>query len=105
MPPITDESLINNHGLHAVSAAYLLVLGRRALNAYASDRGQDLSLLAPLLIDAVGAWVDANGGNRADVSAVAAALDDRMLHEDYATKPQINAPSVAPWFAQNPVAH
>ena len=62
-----------------MSAAYLLVFGRRAIHAYAYDRGADLSLLVPLLNDTVGAWIDANGGSRAEVSAVAQKLDDRML--------------------------
>ena len=75
--------LDSQQALANVSAAYLLVFGRRAIHAYANDRGADLSLLVPLLNDTVGAWIDANGGSRAEVSAVAQKLDDRMLAVDY----------------------
>ena len=80
---LSDNLLIHDHGLANVSAAYLLVFGRRAIHAYANDKGADLSLLVPLLTDTVGAWIDANGGSRAEVSAVAEKLEDRMLPVDY----------------------
>lgn len=105
MPPINDELLTKTPGLHTLSAAYLLVFGRRALNAYAAERGHDLSLLLPLLVDVVGTWADANGGDRADISAAAAALDERLLYEDYGKKPPPGAPSAAPWFSQNSAPH
>ena len=97
------EQLSKTPGLHTLSAAYLLVFGRRALNAYSAERGHDLSLLLPLLVDVVGTWVDANGGNRADISAAAAALDERMLYEDYGMTPPSDAPSTMPWFSQNSI--
>lgn len=80
----SDNLLIHEHGIANVSAAYLLVVGRRAIHAYASARGQDLDLLIPVLADTVGLWVDANGGCRKRVSVVAQTLDEMMLRTDFA---------------------
>ena len=79
----TDNLLIHEHGIANVSAAYLLVIGRRAIHAYASARGQDLELLVPILADTICAWVAANGGCRDAVSDVAKRLDDMMLLGDF----------------------
>lgn len=79
---------MHRYGVQNVSAAYLLVFGRRAIHAYCADHGQDLALLVPILVDAVGTWVDTNGGTRGEVSAVAMILDGRMLASDYPKQPR-----------------
>ncbi len=81
---MTDHLLAREHGIENVSAAYLLVFGRRAIHAYAAAHGQNLALLVPLLADAVGAWIDINGGSRQVVSAAASTIDALMLAHDYA---------------------
>lgn len=78
------QTLIHKHGLHNVSAAHLLVYGRRALHAYAHTHGQDLNILVPFLVAAVGAWVDGQNGDRPVVSETADLLDRHMLTADYA---------------------
>lgn len=77
------QTLIHKHGIHNVSAAHLLVYGRRALHAYAHTHGQDLNILVPFLVAAVGAWIDGQAGDRAVVSATADVLDRCMLTADY----------------------
>lgn len=98
---LSDNLLIHDHGLTNVTAAYLLVFGRRAIHAYANDMGADLSLLVPLLTDTVGAWLEANGGCRDTASTVAQKLDDRMLPVDF------QAPTEAPQRprAKRPMLH
>lgn len=77
------QTLIHQHGIHNVSAAHLLVYGRRAIHAYAHTHGQDLDVLVPFLTSAVGAWIDGQAGDRAIVSAAADVLDHHMLTADY----------------------
>ena len=81
------QTLMHQHGLHNVSAAHLLVYGRRATHAYAHTHGQDLNILVPFLVAAVGAWTDGQAGDRAIVSSAADVLDHHMLSADYGNTP------------------
>lgn len=56
------DRLIEDHGATNAAAATLLVVGPRAIRAYAAAKGADMEMFAPLLAEAVAAWVTARGG-------------------------------------------
>lgn len=63
----TSTSIYNQPTTRENAAAALLVIGRLALAEYAVKRGQDPALISQMHDEAVAAWVDLRGCDRASV--------------------------------------